>query len=153
MEFTVFTTRYPWFCNWSLSIFLSLTFMTLVLQTFGLVNKYAVVQKKGWECSAAPCWLKKPFQKMKKKNISIHERNVIIALTFIPYPFKYEMSSYLSLLLLNYAFFPRPITIKGNYLVLMSFWKVANPSHIYLTQSVKHSVCKGFEIIIIFKLT
>lgn len=88
----------------------------------------------------------------KKKTISIHERNVIITLTFIPYPFKYEMS-YLALLLLNYVFFPRPITIKGNYLVLMSFWKVANPSHIYLTQSVKHSVCKGFEIITIFTLT
>lgn len=63
------------------------------------------------------------------------------------------MPSYLSLLLLNYVFFPRPITIKGNNLVLMSFWTVANPSHIYLTQSVKYSVCKGFEIITIFTLT
>lgn len=35
----------------------------------------------------------------------------------------------------------------------MSFWKVANTSHIYLTQSVKHSVCKGFEIITIFTVT
>lgn len=94
----------------------------------------------------------KTLPKNEKKN-SIHERNAIITLTFIPYPFKYEMSSYLSLLLLNYVFFPRPITIKGNNLVLMSFWTVANPSHIYLTQSVKHSVCKGFEIITIFTLT
>lgn len=64
--FIISTTRYPRFCNWSLSILASLAFMTLALHTFDLVNKYTMVQIKGWEGSVALCcWLRRPYKEWK----------------------------------------------------------------------------------------